>query len=75
MERKTILGFMLLLVLIFASDVAVKKTEARECETPSKTFRGLCISDRNCEAVCNTEGFPNGKCEGLRQRCMCIRNC
>jgi len=24
-------------------DVAVKKTEARECETPSKTFRGLCI--------------------------------
>ncbi|BAT73195.1 hypothetical protein LR48_Vigan01g007200 [Vigna angularis] len=75
MERKTTLGFMLLLLIIFASDVAVKRTEARECSTPSHSFKGVCISDKNCEAVCNTEGFTGGKCEGFRQRCMCTKIC
>ncbi|WVZ23452.1 hypothetical protein V8G54_001996 [Vigna mungo] len=65
MERKTTVGFMLLLLVIFASDGSMKRTEARECRTPSRTFKGLCLSDKNCESVCNTEGFTGGKCEDM----------
>ncbi|WVZ23454.1 hypothetical protein V8G54_001998 [Vigna mungo] len=41
----------------------VKRTEARGCLTPSQSFKGLCISNENCKAVCSTEGFNSGKCE------------
>jgi len=57
------------------TDVAVKRTEARECWSESHTFKGLCFSDHNCATVCFTEGFTGGKCEGVRHRCLCSKIC
>ncbi|CAO2818665.1 unnamed protein product [Amaranthus hypochondriacus] len=65
----------LVLLLLLATEMGPKVAEARTCTTPSQKFRGLCISKRNCEGVCNTEGFPSGSCDGLRRRCMCGRPC
>nr|XP_027067033.1 defensin-like protein [Coffea arabica] len=47
----------------------------RTCETPSKRFKGPCVKESNCAAVCQTEGFQGGKCRGLRRRCFCTRPC
>jgi len=49
--------------------------EARECDTPSHKFDGMCLSDDNCAIVCKQEGFTGGKCEGFRRRCMCTKSC
>ncbi|CAL5197290.1 unnamed protein product [Lathyrus oleraceus] len=67
----TIFVFLLLVATMGPSIVA----EARECESPSQKFKGLCFSDTNCASVCQTEGFPGGKCEGLRHRCFCTKPC
>ncbi|KAK4371813.1 hypothetical protein RND71_007197 [Anisodus tanguticus] len=49
--------------------------EARSCESASQTFKGLCVRNSNCASICNTEGFPDGHCKGLRRRCFCTRHC
>ncbi|KAJ0725247.1 putative knottin, scorpion toxin, defensin, plant, knottin, scorpion toxin-like superfamily [Helianthus annuus] len=49
--------------------------EGRTCESPSHKFKGICLSDTNCSSVCQSEGFPSGKCIGFRRRCFCIRKC
>ncbi|KAF8702743.1 hypothetical protein HU200_032571 [Digitaria exilis] len=36
--------------------------EARHCVSQSHKFVGSCMSFRNCEGVCKTEGFPWGEC-------------
>ncbi|XP_050368347.1 defensin-like protein 1 [Argentina anserina] len=53
----------------------VSLVNARTCETLSNTFHGICLSDRNCESVCDTEGFTGGDCRGFRRRCFCTRQC
>lgn len=52
-------------------------TEDEYCESPSEEFKGVCISDTNCGAVCRTEGFESGRCRGLllNRRCICIKHC
>ncbi|QCD84915.1 Gamma Purothionin [Vigna unguiculata] len=75
METKVLRFTMFLLFLVLAADVAVKRTEARECWTSSRTFKGLCFSSSNCEAVCFTEGFSGGKCKGVRHKCYCSEIC
>ncbi|XP_009614667.1 defensin-like protein [Nicotiana tomentosiformis] len=66
----------LLLMVVFATEMGpVMVAEARNCESQSERFKGVCVSNRNCASVCNTEGFPDGKCKGLRRRCFCLRNC
>ncbi|TKY60497.1 Defensin protein 4 [Spatholobus suberectus] len=74
MERKT-LGFLFLLFLVLAADVAVKTAEARDCSSKSHGFKGACFSDTNCAQVCRNEGFTGGKCTGFRHRCFCTRIC
>ncbi|RDX69513.1 hypothetical protein CR513_51365, partial [Mucuna pruriens] len=74
MERKTT-GFLFLLLLLLAADVAVKTAEARYCFTQSHRFGGLCLSYRNCGHVCKTEGFSGGECRGFRRRCFCTKIC
>ncbi|KAK7369569.1 hypothetical protein VNO80_11610 [Phaseolus coccineus] len=74
MERKT-LGFIFLLFLVLAADVAVMRAEARECWSDSHAFKGLCFNNDNCATVCLTEGFTGGKCHGLRRRCICSKIC
>ena len=49
--------------------------EAAVCSAPSKLFRGICFSDSNCSSVCEKEGFISGECDGLRRRCICLKDC
>ncbi|PIN07346.1 Glutathione dehydrogenase (ascorbate) [Handroanthus impetiginosus] len=58
------------MIMVFAEEAM-----ARTCESPSFTFRGPCIIDHNCKAVCVTEGFTDGDCEGFRRRCFCRKPC
>ncbi|KAI7741098.1 hypothetical protein M8C21_014907 [Ambrosia artemisiifolia] len=45
--------------------------EGRTCRSKSQKFIGSCI-DADCGSVCQlSEGFPTGKCIGLR--CFCLR--
>ncbi|XP_060196441.1 defensin-like protein [Lycium barbarum] len=64
---------LLLLMVVFATEMG--PAEARTCESASQRFKGLCTRSSNCASVCNSEGFPDGKCKGLRRRCFCTRNC
>ncbi|XP_021855137.1 defensin-like protein [Spinacia oleracea] len=65
----------LVVLLVLAADVGPRVAEARTCESPSHKFKGPCATNRNCESVCQTEGFPGGDCKGLRRRCFCTRPC
>ncbi|XP_076897921.1 defensin SD2-like [Bidens hawaiensis] len=49
--------------------------EARTCQSKSQKFKGPCLSDTNCGNVCKSEGFPRGKCRGLRRGCFCVKQC
>ncbi|KAI3466304.1 hypothetical protein Pfo_022967 [Paulownia fortunei] len=81
MGSKVFFGFLLLLLLLFttqdelAGNNMVLKVEARLCESQSHGFKGQCWSDHNCRLVCRNEGYPGGKCRGLRKRCFCTRPC
>nr|P81573.1 RecName: Full=Defensin D7; AltName: Full=Antimicrobial peptide D7; AltName: Full=So-D7 [Spinacia oleracea] len=33
---------------------------SRKCKTPSKTFKGYCTRDSNCDTSCRYEGYPAG---------------
>ncbi|KAL2935949.1 hypothetical protein RDABS01_019067 [Bienertia sinuspersici] len=65
----------LVLLLVLTAEVGPRVAEARSCETASQKFKGICTSNRNCDNVCQSEGFPDGKCEGLRRRCLCSKPC
>ncbi|GFP94954.1 defensin-like protein [Phtheirospermum japonicum] len=71
MNSKYLFGLVFVLVLSLATQAAM----GRMCETPSSKFKGVCLSDTNCELVCSSEGFVDGQCEGFRQRCMCRKPC
>ncbi|THU74734.1 hypothetical protein C4D60_Mb04t36530 [Musa balbisiana] len=49
--------------------------EGRTCESASTRFKGTCVRSSNCASICQGEGFPDGKCEGVRRRCMCRKPC
>ncbi|GFP83562.1 defensin j1-2 [Phtheirospermum japonicum] len=51
--------------------------EAKECESLSQKFKGVCFMSghSNCAEICETEGFTGGKCEGIRRRCFCTKPC
>ncbi|KAG2410683.1 putative defensin-like protein [Vigna angularis] len=66
---------MFLLFLVIAADVAVKRAEAKECWSPSSSFKGPCLSNNNCAIVCRTEGATGGQCKGFLLRCHCSRPC
>ncbi|XP_051220886.1 defensin Ec-AMP-D2-like [Lolium perenne] len=66
---------LLLILVVSEGHGLVQVALARECQSPSHAFKGLCASDTNCASVCLTEGFTGGKCVGFRQRCFCTRNC
>lgn len=65
----------LILVLCEFEENGPRSVEARVCGAPSQKFKGICLSDRNCGNVCESEGFPSGNCQGLRRRCFCTRPC
>ncbi|KAK6123890.1 hypothetical protein DH2020_042381 [Rehmannia glutinosa] len=71
MTTKHVFALVLLLVFTLASEEVM----ARTCESKSFSFRGPCVIDHNCKAVCVTEGFTDGDCEGFRRRCFCRKKC
>ncbi|KAL5721639.1 hypothetical protein ACHQM5_005259 [Ranunculus cassubicifolius] len=64
-----------LVLLLTATEFGPRVAEARQCDSASHRFKGTCLANRNCAAVCNTEGFHSGYCGGLRRRCLCARPC
>ncbi|TVU32771.1 hypothetical protein EJB05_24527, partial [Eragrostis curvula] len=50
--------------------------EAMLCSGRSRTFKGWCTHNMNCAAVCMTEDYDSGHCEGIViRKCMCTKNC
>jgi len=51
--------------------------EEKHCLSQSHAFKGLCLSDTNCETVCKTEKFTGGKCkiDGIARKCFCKKVC
>uniref|UniRef100_A0A0D9W2I5 Knottins-like domain-containing protein n=1 Tax=Leersia perrieri TaxID=77586 RepID=A0A0D9W2I5_9ORYZ len=72
-SRKFFPAIVILLLVVIASEVA--PAQARECETASNKFSGMCMIDANCDHLCKTEGFLSGTCRGFRRRCMCTTSC
>ncbi|KAL7130583.1 hypothetical protein ABFS83_13G143900 [Erythranthe nasuta] len=70
---KTKHAFALVLFLVFA--FACEEAKGRTCESQSFNFRGPCVIDHNCKAVCESEGFTDGDCQGFRRRCFCRKPC
>ncbi|PHT42492.1 Defensin-like protein [Capsicum baccatum] len=67
---------LLLAMLVMATEMGpMRIVEARNCDSQSHHFKGVCVSDTNCASVCQTEGFPSGHCRGFRHRCFCTRPC
>ncbi|GFP94953.1 defensin-like protein 5 [Phtheirospermum japonicum] len=72
MNSKYLFGLVFVLVLSLATHEAAM---AKMCEKASSTFKGVCLSDTNCQSVCSNEGFVDGECEGFRHRCICRNPC
>ncbi|XP_022846608.1 defensin-like protein P322 [Olea europaea var. sylvestris] len=67
---------MLVVMLFMATGTGpMMVAEARICESLSHRFKGPCVRNANCAAVCQTEGFPGGHCRGFRRRCFCTKPC
>ncbi|XP_071695875.1 defensin-like protein 1 [Rutidosis leptorrhynchoides] len=83
MEKSKLNGLFLILILLlvpYEEELGEKMmhqmvAEARTCESKSQGFKGPCVSNQNCALVCKNEGFPGGKCRGLRRRCCCTKPC
>ncbi|KAH6790695.1 low-molecular-weight cysteine-rich 75 [Perilla frutescens var. frutescens] len=72
MKTNNLLALILLFLVI---SMASQKVMGRKCESPSSTFRGLCLKYSNCKQVCISEGFTDGECKGFRRRCYCSKSC
>ena len=53
-------------------DGPARVAEARHCLSQSHRFVGACMSYRNCEGVCRTEGFPWGRVQVARHRAQVL---
>ncbi|KAM6582842.1 hypothetical protein CsatB_009844 [Cannabis sativa] len=74
MERK-VLTVLLLIVVLISHEISLSGTEAKTCEVESEKYSGLCLYRDNCVEICQSEGFPYGKCSKIRRRCMCLKPC
>lgn len=45
------------------------------CSSDSKLFKGPCVREHNCLSTCEREGFDDGRCEGVRRKCICFKRC
>ncbi|KAF8732285.1 hypothetical protein HU200_016265 [Digitaria exilis] len=51
--------------------------EKNTCRHLSGKYRGWCVNDQSCTAVCKDESSDNigGVCDDTPDRCYCITNC
>ena len=64
-----------LLQCVYIKEMGPRGAEARDCETPSEKFQGMCFISRNCASICKEESFTGGECQGLRRKCICVKPC
>ncbi|KAL6629928.1 hypothetical protein ACP70R_029693 [Stipagrostis hirtigluma subsp. patula] len=69
MKSKIAATALVLVLLTFAG------AKAELCTYPSKTFKGLCMDNRNCAGVCVSESYTGGYCQGVRRQCLCTKDC
>ncbi|KAF6174649.1 hypothetical protein GIB67_006301 [Kingdonia uniflora] len=75
-NMRQISTLLVVLLLLTATEMGpIRVVEARTCESASQRFNGPCVRASNCASVCNSEGFPSGRCRGFRRRCFCVKNC
>ncbi|TQD90908.1 hypothetical protein C1H46_023511 [Malus baccata] len=74
MERNYF-GLVLFFIILLTSNEMVMHSEARVCDVPSKTFRGLCFRDTHCIVKCHSEGYGYGKCSHVLRQCRCLKAC
>ncbi|KAL8241965.1 hypothetical protein R6Q59_012267 [Mikania micrantha] len=75
-SMKLFAALLLVVMCLLASEMGGPMVvEGRTCESQSHKFKGTCMSDTNCGNVCQSEGFPSGKCRGFRRRCFCTKSC
>ncbi|CAL0313420.1 unnamed protein product [Lupinus luteus] len=69
--------FVLLLLLVSTEMRPRMVAEAKTCNSQSLKFHGKCRSNTNCASICQSEGFPGGKCKGviLFRKCICKKPC
>ncbi|KAL1221098.1 Defensin-like protein 1 [Cardamine amara subsp. amara] len=75
LSLRLISAILLSFMLLTSTVMGPVKVEARVCETRSQKFKGPCVSENNCANVCQTEGFPDGDCNGILRRCYCNSPC
>nr|CAB3455685.1 unnamed protein product [Digitaria exilis] len=66
----------ILLLLVAAAEMA-SVGEKNTCRHLSGKYRGWCVNDQSCTAVCKDESSDNigGVCDDTPDRCYCITNC
>ncbi|KAM3388359.1 hypothetical protein ACQJBY_010873 [Aegilops geniculata] len=81
-SRHMVASVLFVLLLLVATEmgttrVAEARHGHRHCESQSHRYRGACLRESNCAHVCNTEGFPSGKCKfhGFESKCVCTKPC
>ncbi|CAL0313413.1 unnamed protein product [Lupinus luteus] len=69
--------FVLLLLLVSIEMRPRMVAEARTCNYQSQKHHGSCRSNTHCADICETEGFPEGKCQGIAlfEKCICKKPC
>ncbi|KAH0454047.1 hypothetical protein IEQ34_018371 [Dendrobium chrysotoxum] len=71
--KKAILWCIFLVLLLSSSREMLPGVEGKLCRV--RGARGHCLTDHSCDRVCTGEGFVRGKCDGIRRRCHCDRQC
>ncbi|KVI07392.1 Gamma thionin [Cynara cardunculus var. scolymus] len=67
------LWFKTIVTIGIAEETMVKVIEAKMCQTTGHAFS--CVNDSTCNGSCEKQGFASGKCDGLRRRCTCYKQC
>nr|CAB3451930.1 unnamed protein product [Digitaria exilis] len=69
----------ILLLLVVAAGTSRWRPLVRKntCRHLSGKYRGWCVNDQSCTAVCKDESSDNigGVCDDTPDRCYCITNC
>ncbi|CAH1446406.1 unnamed protein product [Lactuca virosa] len=70
---KSLFVFILLVALFATDETMMSVTEAKMCQSTSHALS--CATDTTCNSSCEKQGFAQGKCDGIRRRCTCYKQC
>ncbi|AQK69772.1 Defensin SD2 [Zea mays] len=71
--------FVVVLLVLVAAERTMGRVVVEEtlCLSQSHAFKGVCLSNTNCDNVCKTEKFTGGECkmDGVMRKCYCKKVC